>query len=151
MEEAKQGAWTERQEAEFLRYAEASWSTRRAAQRFAETRPELLWEALVPRCLPTTQVLLRRLAEHEGHQRLSALLRAPQADFALHEAERVELELLLPQIHALLWRDHRHEMTAFVEEAEAERREAKAALHGKTLPGTLSVYEHAMMYGEHLG
>ncbi len=151
LEEASSEAWSPEHEAELLRYAEASWSARRGARRFAEANPALLWEALVPRCLPTTQVLLKRLAEHEGHERFFELLRAPQADFALHEAERAELDLLLPQVHALLWRDHRDEIAAFVDEAEAERQQAKQSLHGKTAPGVLSAYEHAMMYGERLG
>lgn len=151
LEEAKCDTWSPEREGELLRYAEGSWPARRATRRFAEANPETLWQALVPRCLPTTQVLLKRLAEHEGHERFYELLRAPQADFALHEAERAELELLLPQVYALLWRDHREHMKAFVEEAEAERQQAKASLHGKTQPGVLSAYEHAMMYGEHLG
>lgn len=151
IEEAKGDEWTQAQEAEFLQYAEASWSARRAARAFAERYPELFWETLVPRCLPTTQVLLRRLAEHEGHTRFSDLRRSPQADFAFHEAENVEFELLIQQIFALLWRDHHADMKAFVDEAEAERVQYRATLHAKTAPGTLSVYEHAMLYGEDLG
>ncbi len=150
IEEAKRDEWTQAQEAEFLRYAEASWPARRAARIFAETHPELVWEALVPRCLPTTQVLLRRLAEREGHSRFSDLRRSPQADFAFHEAENVEFDLLMPQIFALLWREHHADMKALVDQAEAERARYKTALHGKTAPGMLSVYEHAMLYGEDL-
>lgn len=151
IEEAKRDTWSPERESELLRYAEASWPARQAARRFAAASPEILWQALVPRCLPTTQVLLKRLAEYEGHQRFHDLLRAPQADFALHEAERSELQLLLPQIYALLWRDHKEDMVVFVKEAEAERQQVKAMLHGKTESGVLSAYEHAMMYGEHLG
>lgn len=151
IEEVKRDVWSPEREGELLRYAEASWPARRAARRYAEAHPGALWEAVVPRCLPTTQVVLKRLAEYEGHERLYELLDAPQADFALHQSERTELELLLSQVYALLWRDHGGNMAMYIEEAETERRQAKASLHGKTAPGVLSAYEHAMMYGEDLG
>jgi hypothetical protein len=75
-------------------------------------------------------------------------MRLPQADFALHEPQRVEIELLLPQVYALLWRDHRSEMGAFLHDAEQERVEMQASLHGEVAAGAMSAYEHAMMYGE---
>lgn len=148
LEEAKQEAWSAEQERELLRYAEATWPARRAVQRFALVRPDVLWPAFVARCLPTTQVLLQRLSEAAGHQKLSEILRLPQADFALHEPQRIEIELLLPQVHALLWRDHRSEMQPHLREAEEERAEMQASLHGAVAAGALSAYEHAMMYGE---
>lgn len=148
VEEAKQESWSETQERELLRYAEATWSARRAVQRFAMAHPDALWTALIARCLPSTQVLLQRLSEAAGHQKLSEILRMPQADFALHEPQRVEIELLLPQVYALLWRDVRSEMDPYLREAEEERAEMQASLHGAVAAGALSAYEHAMMYGE---
>jgi hypothetical protein len=148
LEEAKQEGWSETQERELLRYAEATWPARRAVQRFAMAHPDMLWSAFIVRCLPTTQVLLQRLSEAAGHQKVSELMRLPQADFALHEPQRVEIELLLPQVYALLWRDHRSEMDSFLHEAEQERVELQASLHGEVAAGAMSAYEHAMMYGE---
>lgn len=150
LEEVRHGGWSSEREAEFLRYAEASWPARRATERFARTRPDIFWSVLVPRCLPTTQVLLKRLAEQEGHERFHDLYRAPQADFALHEAERTELALLVPQIHALLWRDHEEKMRAFLDAAQEEQRQMKALLDGKAAVGACSAYEHAMMYADEL-
>ncbi len=148
-EEAERDVWNEENEAQMLACAAATWPARLAARWYAETHPEALWERLVPRCLPTTQVLLKRLAEQEGTVSYAAILASPQADFALHEAERLELELLLPQVYALLWKECSADMASELERARAVREEKRALFPDPTVgKAGLSVFDHLMMYGE---
>ena len=151
-EEAERDVWSEENEAQMLACAAATWPARLAVRWYAETHPEALWERLVPRCLPTTQVLLKRLAEQEATVSYSALLASPQADFALHEGERLELELLLPQVYALLWKERSGDMAAELERARAVREEKRALFPEPTVgKAGLSVFDHLMMYGEEAG
>ncbi len=148
IEEATAGIWSEENEQMLLRSAAATWPLRVAAKRYAQEQPERFWECFVSRCLPTTQILLLRLAENEGTTSLKRLLHSPQADLALHDGERLEIELLLPQIYALLWGLDQGMMSELVEEAKRERDEKRALLDGTVGQAALSVFEHEMMYGD---
>lgn len=147
IEEAKSGAWTAENETFLLRVATATWPMRQAAKRYAQAETDRFWELLVPRCLPTTQVLLHGLAEKERTTSLKKLLASPLADLALHEPERLEIELLLPQLYALAWKEDRAKMSVWLEAANRERDEKQQLLHGATDAKTLSAFEHEMMYG----
>ena len=147
--DAQRDAWDEANETQLLACAAATWPPRVAARRFASEHPDRFSALFLPRCLASTQILLKRLEEQEGTVALPALLAAPQADFALHESERLEIGLLLPQAYALLWAEAAGEMAAHVETATGER-EAKRALlgQGSVQPGAASLFDHDMMYGE---
>lgn len=152
IEDAEKEVWNAENEAQMLACAAATWPARLAVRWYAETHPEAFWERLVPRCLPTTQVLLKRLAEQEGTVAYAALLASPQADFALHEAERLELELLLPQVYALLWKECAGEMTSELQRAQQVREEKRALFPEPTAgKAELSVFDHLMMYGDETG
>lgn len=149
IDEAQSDVWNQENEAQMLACAAATWPARLAVRLYASAHPEALWERLVPRCLPTTQVLLKRLAEQEGTVSYPEILRSPQADFALHESERLELELLLPQICALLWQDCQNEMGAELERAKQVREEKRALFADPAaMKEGLSVFDHLMVYGD---
>lgn len=146
IEEATAGTWSDENEQLLLRSAGATWPFRVAAKQYAQTQLDRFWECFLPRCLPTTQVLLLSIIEKEGQGSLKKLYASPQADLALHEAERLEIELLLPQIYALLWGQDDKKMTVLVEEAKRQREEKQALLNGSGDQAALSVFDHEMMY-----
>ena len=148
IKDAQIGSWSAENEQMMLRAAGATWPHRVAAKQYAQEEPDRFWELFVPRCLPSTQVLLIGLAEKEATTSLKKLLVSPLADLALHESERLELDLLAPQVRALLWKVDQKKMTSFVERAKQLRDEKQKLLSGSTAAQTLSVFEHEMMYGE---
>ena len=148
MEEAETGAWSSENEAQMLACAAATWPARVATRWFAEEHPDRLWKLFLPRCLPTTQILLKRLAEQEGVTQLSRILASPQADFALHEQERLEIALLLPFVYPLLWAEAREEMGELLERAKERREEKRNLLAAAGGAGKTTAFDHAMMHGE---
>lgn len=150
IQEAKANIWSQENETLMLRVASATWPLRVAAKRYAATHPDRFWELFLPRCLPTTQLLLLRISEQEGTRALDRLLASPQADLALHTNERIEIELLLPQVYALIWKEDRQEMDELIEEAKHRREEKQLLLDGSTQPSAHSVFEHEMMYGDEM-
>ncbi|MBP7006376.1 hypothetical protein KBB27_04635 [Patescibacteria group bacterium] len=148
IEEAETGVWSAENEAQLLACATATWPARVATRRFAIEYPERLWSLLVLRCLPTTQILLKRLAELEGTVSLAQILASPQADLALHERERLEIELLVPHVYVLLWNEAQSEMREQIEEAKRLREEKREMLAGTGGKGKTTTFDHMMMYGE---
>ncbi len=138
--------WSTAEEAQFLICAEAVWSRRRATRLFREQEVSLTWELLLLLTLPTTQLLLRRLEQREESQDIARLLRSPLADFALHEAERTEIELLLPQIEARLWSQYRAQIEPLIAEQEALRKTMKDEADREGTPVAKSTYEQAMVF-----
>lgn len=148
IEEAETSVWSPENEERLLVCAAATWPVRVATRRFAAEHPERFWNLFVPRCLPTTQILLKRLAELEGTVSLAQILASPQADLALHERERLEIELLVPHAHVLLWNEAQNEMNEQIEEAKRLREEKREMLAGAGGKGKTTAFDHMMMYGE---
>ena len=61
------------------------------------------WEMLLSLVLPKTRILLLRLAKQLDTNDIAEIWRAPQANFALFQAERAEIERLWPWLLARLW------------------------------------------------
>ena len=146
IEEVRGGEWSADHERQFFVYAEASWPARVAARRFADEQQEVVWQEVLDRCLPTTQLLLERLSEQEGHTRYADILRSGGADFALFEGEHRELALLLPQVYAILWKTRGQEMVSLVNEAAQELEDAKR--HTLADAASRASFEQALIFGE---
>lgn len=84
-----------------------SWAARQVLREFvlgAGIRHER--QALLKAVRPTTAILITRVGNIDASVSLEALLQHPQAAFAFHDTERVEVQLLLPEIWTTLWQDH---------------------------------------------
>ncbi len=148
LSDAQEDRWDAACEKYMRTCAEASYLMRLGTKRFAEDHPNIVWETLVPLCLPTTQVLLTRLADREETQELAKLLRAPMADDALYARERDEIELLLPQVLVRVWNTHRETIASTFDALRETQARAKALLQGRLSQESVSLYERAMLYGE---
>lgn len=84
-----------------------SWPARQVLKEFV-SGPGIAHErqALLKAVRPTTAILLARMGKVDSEASLETLLAHPQAMFAFHEPERVEIQLLLPEIWTQLWREH---------------------------------------------
>lgn len=147
IEEVKRGEWDAERERQFFLYAEATWPARVATQLYAKEAQEHVWEEVTAFCLPTTHVLLERLAEREGHTRFFDIMRSPSADFSFFARERREFALLLPQIYAALWKKYRGEMKEALADAEQRLRTFKEQ-KGTAMPEKRAQFERALIYGE---
>ncbi len=104
-----------------LQYAMLSWPTRRAIQQHIEGEgAEKEWQSLLELARPATVFLLKRAREQTGVRSLSELLAVPQIDSVLQGDERMEVELLRPEIAAELWSTSANDLSLRVEEARRE-------------------------------
>jgi hypothetical protein len=146
IEDALADRWSDAEERQFLACAEATWAPRCATRAFRDQQEALVWEWVLATTLPTTQVLLRRIAAREEVMSLERVMRSPLADFALHEAERTELQLLLPQLEARLWKEYQPAIRELLPEWEARRVERQRAAQQEGSPAAKSAYEQAMIF-----
>lgn len=63
-------------------------------------------QALLKAVRPTTAILLARIGKLDPEANLETLFQHPQARFAFHKPERIEIQVLLPEIWIQLWQDH---------------------------------------------
>lgn len=146
IEDALADRWSDAEERQFLACAEATWAPRCATRAFREQQEALMWEWVLGAALPTTQVLLRRIAAREETVSLDRVLRSPLADFALHEAERTELQLLPPQLEARLWKESQMAIRELLSEWEVRRQELERAAKKEGSTAAKSAYEQAMIF-----
>lgn len=84
-----------------------SWAARQVLREFV-LGPGMMHErqALLKAVRPTTAILITRVGALHPSVGLEMLLERPQAAFAFHDAERMEIQLLLPEIWMMLWDEH---------------------------------------------
>ena len=84
-----------------------SWAARQVLREFVSGAGMMHErQALLKAVRPTTAILIMRVGNLDTSTSLEALLEHPQAAFAFHDAERVEIRLLLPEIWTALWQEH---------------------------------------------
>lgn len=147
IEDALADRWSDAEERQFLACAEATWAPRCATRAFREDQEALTWEWVLDAVLPTMQVLLRRIAMREEAVSLDRVLRSPLADFALHEAERTEIQLVLPQLEARLWKEQREAIQRLIPEWEVRRGDLEQQYQRAGSLAVKSAYEQAMIFG----
>lgn len=103
------------------RHAILTWPARRAIQQHLESEgAEREWQRMVEVARPTTVLLLKRARERTGAKTLSELLTTPGIESVLHGDERIEVELLRPEIWAELWIANQKDLALRKEEANRE-------------------------------
>ncbi len=101
--------------------AAVTWPARRGLQRFlSEMGAEIEWEAVLEAVRPTTATLLKRLRKHVGVKTLDETLADPQASYAIHEREEIEISMVRQEVQGHLWEEHQEALAPLVDEAKSE-------------------------------
>ncbi len=101
------------------------------------------WETLLSLVLPKTRILLLRLAKQLSTNDIAEIWRAPQASFALFQAERAEIERLWPWLLARLWRANSEVFV--IDQKQQEKVTATLQKRWKKQPAQVEAEMEAMM------
>lgn len=98
-----------------------TWPARRALQRFlSDVGAEIEWEAVLEAVRPTTATLLKRLRKRLETKTVDETLNHPEASYAIHEREEIELSMVRQEIQSRLWEEHKDALAPFLDEAATE-------------------------------
>lgn len=114
----------------------AVWPARYAVAAYGAAHPDAVWGAVASSLRSHTRVHIERLRRAFKEDSVEALLERSDADAALSDDERLELQSALAEAQVTVWKMHRTEMKDAVENASGalsrflERMEALRELGG---------------------
>lgn len=99
-----------------------TWVPRRAVDLYTKTMPGAAreWQKFEESLRPATLFLIARVRRNTSAMTLEEALRTGEADYALDEDERVEIELLQLEIRIELWLEDQEKLASFIREAQEE-------------------------------
>jgi hypothetical protein len=107
---------------QILALGKRTWVPRRAVDFYTKTIPGARreWQKLEESLRPATLFLISRVRRNTSAMTLEEALRTGEADYALDDDERVEIQLLQLEIRIELWLEDKDELKTFIREAEGE-------------------------------
>lgn len=109
-------------QARILALGKRTWIPRRAVDLYTKTilgaRRE--WQKLEESLRPATLFLISRVRRNTSAMTLEEALRTGEADYALDDDERVEIQLLQLEIRIELWLEDQSELSSFLTDAKEE-------------------------------
>ncbi len=108
-----------------------TWVPRRAVDLYTKTIPGAAreWRKLEESLRPATLFLISRVRRNTSAMTLEEALRTGEAEYALDEEERVEIQLLQLEIRIELWLEEQDALKPFVREAQGELEAIQKRLH----------------------
>lgn len=98
-----------------------SWGARQALAEFIRApQSPVERELMLKHARPSTSVLIARLSKLDPQASFEALLSRPEAKFAFHDDEEVEIKLLRPELWLIIWQTHKSALQASQREFERE-------------------------------
>lgn len=109
-------------QAQLLRLGMETWVPRRAVDLYTKTIEGAAreWQKLEESLRPATLFLISRVRRNTSAMTLEEALRTGEAEYALDDDQRVEIQLLQLEIRIELWLEDQERLTPFIREAEEE-------------------------------
>lgn len=106
-----------------------TWPARRALEQFVQGKgAEYEWEAMMADLRPSTSLLMKRLRKNAGTSTLDETMAHPDASFAIHDEQEIEIKMLRPEVRFKLWKEFRDKLTAETQKAKHELTEMRRRL-----------------------
>ncbi len=101
--------------------ADATWASKHALDRFLKSiGAELEWEAVLQNVRPATALLLKRLRKNAGTPDLASTLAHPDASYAIHSDQEIEITMVDDEVRVDLFETHKEALEPMIEEAQTE-------------------------------
>lgn len=109
-------------QAQLLELGVRTWVPRLAVDLYTKTMTGAAreWQKLEESLRPATLFLITRVRRNTSVMTLEEALRTGEAEYALHEEQRVEIQLLQLEIRIELWLEDQEALAPFMREAQEE-------------------------------
>jgi hypothetical protein len=99
-----------------------TWVPRRAVEQYLKTLEgaALEWRKMDEALRPATLFLLSRIHQNTSALTVEEALRTGEADYALHDEQRAEIELLQPEFRIEVWLEAQDKLKPFIQDAQEE-------------------------------